>query len=76
MAITDKLEWVDISEEKYREYLYPDGEVIRIDAPVAISFSERGHRIYNKAGQSYYIPKIFLAIRWVGWEEGEATYKW
>jgi hypothetical protein len=64
-------QWVDISEEEWREYLYPDGSMVRIDHPVALSLSHLGpppeygggsHRIVTAEGLSKYVPRGWILL--------------
>lgn len=64
MQLQDSLnrEWVDISSEKYRRYVFPDG-VVEIVEPLNLHVSESGgHRVFN--GRSWYIPPTWIAIEW------------
>lgn len=56
----------DISSEKYREYIFPNGAQYKINAPVYINVSKSGgHRIYSADGVSHYVnPSEGWAIRW------------
>lgn len=75
--VNKELNWKDISEELWREYHFPyknDLYIIRIEEPLAVVISDNGHRIYNRKGVSYYIPKVYIAILWAGYEEGVAQY--
>lgn len=59
------LEFTDISSEEWREYYFPGGEIVRIDAPVMLNVSEsRGHRIFDACGISHYIPPGWLHLKW------------
>ena len=61
--------FVDISSEKWREYVYPTGTV-RISEPKWLNVkpqtdSLHSHRVIDHAGISHYLPSGFLEIRWV-----------
>jgi len=60
--------FVDIGSEEYRIYRFPGGEEIKIDAPRMLSVSAGGHRLYDDAGVSHYVPKGWLHLRWKAWE--------
>lgn len=61
------LEWNDILTNEYREYLFPDGFVVRVDNPMRLNVSESGgHRILDADGMSWYIPSGWRALRWIG----------
>jgi len=75
MTVTKDLEWKDISEESYREYTFLNGVSYKIVNPIALNVSDSGgHRIYDDKGVSYYIPYIWIALKWEGKEKGEAQY--
>lgn len=77
--INKDLGWKDISDEQWREYHFPykdDLYIIRIEEPLAVAISDNGHRLYNRAGISYYIPKVYIAILWKGYEDGQVQYDW
>lgn len=55
----------DISSEEWREYYFTDGSFLRIEYPVGLNISENGHRIFNEAGESFYVSKDdFTYIKW------------
>lgn len=61
------MEWskkVDISQEKYREYVFPDGNKVRIKKPLYLIVSDNGHRIADFNYISYYIPYGWIALYW------------
>jgi hypothetical protein len=59
------LEFADISSEFWREYRFPGGEVVRIDEPLKLNVSESGgHRIFDAAGRSHYVPAGWLHLVW------------
>ena len=60
------LKFIDISSEAWREYLYPDGTTVRVQGPVALNVSKSGgHRIFDEAGVSNYIPNGWKHLRWM-----------
>ncbi len=63
--MTEKLEWNDISNELYRVYTFPNGEVVRIDKPLRIAVSQRGHRIETQDRVGHYVPLGWIHIEWV-----------
>jgi hypothetical protein len=67
------LEFTDISSEKFRRYVYPDGQDLVIDQPLFLHVSKSGHRVFNAHGQSFFIP---LGWRFIVWEakEGEPHF--
>lgn len=60
-----KLDFKDISSEKYRVYKFAGGDSIRIENPLRINVSKSGgHRIFDKSGMSHYIPPGWIHLRW------------
>jgi hypothetical protein len=58
------LEFTDISSEAFREYEF-ETKTIRIEAPLKLNVSSTGgHRIFDSAGNSHYIPAGWLRITW------------
>ena len=48
---------VDLSyREEWREYIFPNGERIRIDSPYYLIVSDNGHRIRDLNGFAHYVP--------------------
>lgn len=61
------LEFTDISSEQWREYHFIGGEIVRIEGPLRLNVSEsRGHRIFDAAGVSHYIPAGWIHLKWKG----------
>lgn len=59
-----KNEFVDISSEEFRVYRFPTGDV-RIEAPLKLSVAPSGgHRLFDAAGLSHYIPKGWIQLSW------------
>ena len=60
-----ELEFTDISSELWREYQFLGGDVVRIDAPLKLNVSESGgHRIFDAAGLSHYVPSGWIHLVW------------
>lgn len=58
------LEFKDLSDELFREYIFPTGTV-RIDNPLKLNVSSSGgHRVFDAEGFSNYIPAGWLRLRW------------
>ena len=73
----DQYDWMDIGNEAWREYMFPGGDVVRVNAPQKLAV-KRGpdgdsHRIICKDGSCHYIGYKWLAIRWVGYD-AKPTY--
>jgi len=70
----DDMNWIDISTEAWREYTYPDGDVIHVPEPTAMVIKRHpeydlpgswdSHRIKTAHGISYYIPQGWICLRW------------
>jgi len=60
------LEFVDISIEEWREYRFPNGDFVKIEHPLKIHVSKKGHRIFDANGISHYIPRTFIHLKWKG----------
>ena len=60
------LEFKDISNEKFREYNFPNGESLKIKKPLYLNVSSTGgHRVFSSDGLSWYIqPKEGWYIKW------------
>lgn len=58
------LTFKDISSESWRRYTYADGSSILIDEPLALNVSKNGHRLFDAAGTSHYIPKGWKHLKW------------
>lgn len=56
--------FTDISSEQYREYIFPNGDKVRVDQPLQLSVSTSGHRLFDAAGVSHYIPKGWIQLSW------------
>ena len=68
------LEFKDISGEEARVYMYPGGAAVTILSPRKLHVSASGgHRVFDAAGNSWYIPSDWIAIRW-NVKPGEAHF--
>ena len=60
------LKFSDISSEQWREYIFSDSFIVRIDSPVALSISKSGgHRLFDADGVSHYVPAGWKHLRWL-----------
>ena len=58
-------EFVDISTESWREYVFPKGETVVISEPQWLNISSSGgHRIIDSNGHSHYIPCKWIHLHW------------
>jgi hypothetical protein len=59
-----ELQFTDISSEAFREYEF-ETKTIRINEPQRLNVSPSGgHRIFDAAGNSHYIPAGWLRLTW------------
>lgn len=62
MNSVDKL---DLTSEEFREYVYDDGNVLLIKAPVELYITETGsHRVVAADGRTYRPTPGYLGIAW------------
>jgi hypothetical protein len=58
-------DFTDISTEAWREYTFPGGEKVKIEGPQALNVStSNGHRVFDAAGRSHYIPSGWIHLEW------------
>ena len=63
--VTKDLEWKNIDHEKYRIYIFPNNEEVRILSPILLHVSKSGgHRILDKWNVSHYVPKGWIHLFW------------
>lgn len=68
------LEFTDISSELWREYRFLGEETVRIEAPLKLNVSASGgHRIFDAAGVSHYIPAGWIHLMWMA-KAGAANF--
>ena len=68
------LEFTDISSELWREYHWKDRSALRITSPRQLHVSDiGGHRIWDAAGVSHYIPAGWLHLCWQA-KDGEPHF--
>jgi hypothetical protein len=69
------LEFKDISSEKYRKYVFPNGKELKIIKPLYLNISESGgHRLFDASGISWYIkPNEGWYIQWKA-ENGKPNF--
>ena len=63
------LDFVDISSELWREYVYPGEVCLHIDEPIQLNVKRRddgkdSHRIKDFCGCWWYVAPGWKAIRW------------
>lgn len=69
-----ELEFKPLTSEVYREYTFPGGSIIRIDAPQALNVSKSGgHRIQAENGNGIYIPSGWIKLEWKNKDTEEAS---
>ena len=67
------IQWKDRSVEAYREYRFPEDEVVVITDPIKLAVSENGHRIVDADGVGHYIPKGWIHLLFVS-KDGNDPY--
>ena len=61
---TSNIEFVDISTEEWREYIYQGGFRLRIDNPIKLAVMKSGsHRLWDGTN-SFWVKPGFMAIIW------------
>jgi len=68
-----ELAFEDISSERYREYRFGGGDVVRIEEPLINVSASGGHRIFDAEGVSHYIPAGWIHLSWVA-KDGEPNF--
>jgi hypothetical protein len=59
------LDFVDISSEAYREYVFSDSLIIKINQPLRLNVSKTGgHRVFDADGVSHYVNSGWKHLRW------------
>jgi hypothetical protein len=61
-------EWIDISNEEWREYLQPVGNGamhMRIHKPVSMTITPDGHEIKDEKGVVHEIPRGWLKVTYL-----------
>jgi len=69
------LDFKDVSSEKYRKYVFPNGGELKITNPVKLHVSKSGgHRIFDAFGISWYIkPDESWYIQWKA-DDGQPNF--
>jgi hypothetical protein len=58
--------FTDISVELWREYVFPDGQIVRIENPTGLNVSKSGgHRLTDAQGMGHYVPAGWRHLRWL-----------
>lgn len=61
----EKLKFQSLESEQYRQYLFPNAQVVTIDFPTHINVSKSGgHRILDAQGISHYVPAGWIELIW------------
>ena len=62
---SSNLKFNDISSVEWREYVFSDTLIVRINGPLGINISKSGgHRLVDSDGNSHYIPRGWKHLRW------------
>lgn len=59
-----ELKFEDISSEAWRQYTFPSGDVVKIVEPQKLHVSDTGHRIFDLAGLSHFVPVGWTHLQW------------
>jgi hypothetical protein len=57
-------EFIDISSEEHRKYIWRDGFILTLSKPRWLSVSSTGHYIITERGYCYYIPLGWYVLSW------------
>jgi hypothetical protein len=57
-------DWNSLQSEEWREYHFPDGNIVRITGPAALRVSPNGHRVVTNDGMGHYVPTGWHRISW------------
>ena len=61
---------IDIGVELWREYVYKDGFVYRIEDPLTLYSKHKpegdSHRVLDRHGVTHYVPAGWRILRWNG----------
>ncbi len=59
------LNFKDITSESWREYIFLDNFLVRVEKPIALNVSKTGgHRIFDADGVCHYIPSGWRHLKW------------
>lgn len=59
-----ELEFTKIDSEKRRTYKWGNGDAVVIHEPTHLNVSDNGHRLFDKAGNSHYVPMGWIHLFW------------
>ncbi len=57
-------EFIDVSSEMYRTYVFPNGEEFDIEEPQWLAVSDSGHRVLDIQETSHFIPFGWIHLKW------------
>ena len=63
--MNETLDFKDISDEQYREYVFAGGETVRVTGLSLHVSASGGHRIIGADGLAHYIPAGWVHLRWL-----------
>ena len=58
------MDFKSIEDEAYREYVWADGTVVRVEGVALNVSASGGHRIKGADGLAHYIPSGWVHLRW------------
>jgi hypothetical protein len=60
-----EIKWSSLQSELYREYVFPEGDVIRISEPQCLHVRGSGaHNVVDANDVVHYVPTGWRSIRW------------
>lgn len=57
-------EFKSLESEAWRSYTYPDGDILDVENPIALSISGSGHYVIDSSGVVNFFPNGFIRLRW------------
>jgi len=63
-------EFKSLKSEAWRSYTYPDGSILEVKDPIALSISGSGHYVVSSEGVVNFFPIGFIRLRWQGKDGG------
>lgn len=64
-TINMETDFKPLTDEQWREYTFPSGAKVKIEAPQKLNVSKSGgHRVLDGAGVSHYVPAGWIHLCW------------
>ena len=65
IRVPENMSFSSLESEEQRTYIFPKGDKILIEEPVALNVSRSGgHRIITASGKVHYIPTGWIDLVW------------